>query len=125
MDLSDTSDPKHNNYKCKEALQLVEVARAQSAVCRYEKELAHAQLKHSAALSNLYRCHSWEMQRRFDIAESHLGSVRNSIQMNRGTLCKSSLPMCRHQDSTSSIDQDTGMYFIQNLTVLISPSHYA
>ena len=75
------------------------------------------QLEHSFALSRLYRCHSQEMHRKCDITEFHLGSVHNSIQMNEGTLCMSFLSKHHHQDSTSSIDHDTGN--CPNLTVLL------
>ena len=108
---SDTSNPKHEEFEHKEALLIVQVMRAKVALHQSEKHLAQAQLDGTTALGNLHKCCVVEMQRRFDIAESQLGSIHNSIQMNGGTLCNGSLPKCHNQDSTSIINPEPGMHF--------------
>ena len=124
MDVSDASDPEREEFEHQEALLLVGVVRAQSAIRRYEKNLAQAQLDETMVLGTLYKCHITEMQRRFDMAESHLRSICNSIQMNGGILCEGSLLLHKHrrQSSASSIsidhDPQASMCFIKNHDVL-------
>ena len=110
---SDTSDPKRKEFEHKEVLLIVQVVRAKAALHRSEKHLVRAQLDETTALGNLHKCHVVEMQRRFNIAESQLGSIHNSIRRNRGTLCNGSLPKRCCQDSTSSIiiNPEPGMHF--------------
>lgn len=118
---TDASDPKREEFKHQEALLLLEVMRAKSAVCQSERNLAQMQLDESTTRGTLYKYRVAEMQRRFNMAESHIGSIRNSIQTNRGILCEGSLHKChRCQASISSIniDQDSGTCSIKNHSVL-------
>ncbi|KAF8433354.1 hypothetical protein L210DRAFT_3507106 [Boletus edulis BED1] len=111
-DIDDTSDPEREEFERQEALLVVKVARVQLAVRRSEKDLVRAQLDETTVLDTLHKCRLAEMERRFDMAESHLGSIRNSIRTNGGILCERSLHKHRRQDSTSSIiidhDPDRG-----------------
>ena len=85
------------------------------------------QLDESTACGTLYKYCVVEMQRRFDMAESHVGSIHNFIRTNGGILCEGSLHKHhRRQGSISSIniDQDCGMCFIKNhgiLNLTVSP----
>ncbi|KAF8417607.1 hypothetical protein L210DRAFT_879263 [Boletus edulis BED1] len=124
--INDTSDPEREEFERQEALLVVEVARVQLAVRRSEKDLVRAQLDETAVLDTLHKCRLAEMERRFDMAESHLGSIRNSIRTNGGILCERSLHKHRRQDSTSSIiiDHDPGTCLNRNHSVLVLQSRY-
>ncbi|KAG9307891.1 hypothetical protein JVU11DRAFT_13041 [Chiua virens] len=107
---SDPPDVECDEYQAQNAMLLLDVARAKSTVRCCKMELAQAQLDKSAALGRLYKCHINEMKRMFNVAESHLGSVHNSIRTNGGILCQFTLPKWHRQDSPSSrFDSNSGM----------------
>ncbi|KAI9574125.1 hypothetical protein HD554DRAFT_2044737 [Boletus coccyginus] len=79
MNTSNASNPKCKEFKHQEALLLFEVTRTDSAVCQSERNLAQMQLDKSTVCSTLYKYHVAGMQRRFNMAKSHVGSIHNSI----------------------------------------------
>ncbi|KAG9313084.1 hypothetical protein JVU11DRAFT_6527 [Chiua virens] len=107
---SNPLDIECDEYQAQNAMLLLDVAQAKSTMRRCEMELAQAQLDESTALSRLYKCRVNKMKRMFNVTESHLGSICNSIRTNGGILCQSTLPKQHHQDSSSSrFDSDSGM----------------
>ena len=101
----------------------VEMARAQSAVQRLEKELAAAQVQESTIRLSFFKCRSREMERRSELAHTELGALWNSIRTSGGSLYKTSLPKRRRQDSIESIPAGTNKSMYVFSTPDISFAH--
>ncbi|KAF8422829.1 hypothetical protein L210DRAFT_3509857 [Boletus edulis BED1] len=84
---SDTLDAEREEFEREEAYLLLKVARTQTNVQQLEQHLAGAKMEEHTATGNLYKHWAQETDRRLEVAETKLGSIRNLIQMGGGTLC--------------------------------------
>ncbi|KAG6372368.1 hypothetical protein JVT61DRAFT_7808 [Boletus reticuloceps] len=104
-DLDRFSDDEEGreDFEQQEALLYLEVARAWGDVRKLEQKLAQARWDEVNVTSRLYKLQAVEAEKRSDVAERRIGTIRNSICMAGGSLYNTAQKRRCTSDSDDSI----------------------